>query len=506
MSRFLEIQEIKRRPDRKSGFLFLILLFLSSNIYSTIFLSEKFSELLFAPSFICDESEVFSNQKFLFETGGDYFNIVRMSVKDNTKEVKNMDIFKTSLFSRIGVVKEPFGLSLCYRYKKNGLSFYNEEYEGGLRNENYLNKILLNFWLAGENVEFQISGGMSGKNQFPEKYREDTFEYSQPLTSSLQSNQIIYGAILKIKKGSFKGEFKIAGEPLIAEIAQLGNVNSEEMKQFPFYLYRNSASFLFRYKSKEISITKSGVINKYSTDSLTAKDNVLPFYNDILSYTTNLDFKIRSAEAFFAYSILGLSSYGVSEYYTYFKIPDGTINRFKYSLGYNFKKVIKVSLIGENIIGDIPKIDIDFSPFSVWSIFYPKAYRFEDSHMKMSDFGGSINLNKKWKKINSTSIHLKGSYTQLDVSSRRSEKKIYVLIPVYVNETDLDIISLSGFTGYLSLSHNITLKKSRINLILSQWLPLWSEKNDTQSKSSNSSFKKSIIGGTNIALDYTFSF
>lgn len=501
-----EICKIKREPELKTGSLFLIILFFNISLYSNSFLSEKFTEILFTPSMITDESSDFLNKHFLFKTGGEYFNILRMSHEENDNIIENVDIYKGSLFSKIGIVKGPLGLSLNYSWSNNGFNFNNDEYAGGLKDENYLNKFLLSFWISGENVNFQISGGASGKNRFPQKYKDDSFQYNQPFTSAFQSNQIIYGAILKIKKGCIKSEFKITGEPLFSEIPQIGNVDSEEMKAFPFSLYRNKASFLLNIKSGDVNIVKSGSIDKYSVDSLVSAERNLPLYLDILSYKTNVNIFIKNIEALFAYNILGFNLFGASEYFTYFKMPEGKLNRFNYLLGYKFKRPIDVKFIGENIIGDIPKFDFDFSPFSVWSIFYPKAYRFEDSHIEVTDLGGNIKLSKKWRKVNSTSILLKGSYTKVTLNSIRSEKKIYVFIPVYTDETTLDIINMVGFTGFISLSHNISWKKNNINFKLSQWFPLWNDKNYSQSKKGKSNIKKSIIGGTNIALDYTFSF
>lgn len=488
------------------GFLFTYLLFLPFYTFGDLYLSDVITDLFISESIVMDKSDNSCLGRFYSNISYRYSNVLRSTTEKNDKEIGSADLFISNLSSDIGILKGPIGITVDYKFNKSSLDVLSDQYVGNFGEDNYLNKILASFHIWGKDVYFQISGGKAISECFPDEEIENALEYNQPLTTGLKSNQIVLGSYFKFNRKPFLFSVHLSAEPVFVENPEMGNINSEELKKFPFFLYRNSIGYEIGLKWKNVEILNSGDINKYSTDSISIEQGSLPFYSNLICYNNMITCKFKSIECLFSFDKLNFDIYGLSDYLKYLKFPEGELKRFKYLIGYNFNKSVKLKIIAENINGILPKGDLDFTPFSVWSIFYPKAYRFENSDFKFLDAGVYFEASKKWNNFNTTDLEFKGSFSQIELKTIRSEKKIYVLIPVYVDDTNLDLIDKYGFTGYLSLKHSLTLQKNKIGIGMSQWLPIWKNRNDIENSIGDSSISKKVFGGTQFMIDYSFKF
>lgn len=449
---------------------------------------------------------VFDTATFKLESDVNYLNTLRYEAKSDTQNV-NINISSIENSERIYLRKNSVKAIVDYSLSKRKFRYKDKNVEMYLSEKNAVHKVSGMLVLNNENIGIGIIGGLSGSTLFPdyESYKDNS--YVQPISSVLEDNRLILGITSAFKYKKLYGDFEIRGEPEYVDLISVKSLQSGGINNMPLCIYNNRISYTLGAKFKNVTIEKKGSLNYYSSDTLSSSSDTLPFNVDFLDYKSSLNLTFRSFRGEIKYNKVSGDFYGKSQYFTYLKAPDISIRNIQYKVGYSSKKRNSVYLFGEYLKGDLPQGDVDMSPFSSWSILYPMAYRIKNGEFKFNDIGLLGRLKKQWGKINSTSVLLRGSFSRCFAGGYSSEKKIFVLIPLYVNEKKHELINMYGFTGKLELSHTINIGKNELKLNYDQWIPLWNEvSKNVSDNGSNSKTEASVFGGMSLGFSYSFSF
>lgn len=241
-----------------------------------------------------------------------------------------------------------------------------------------------------------------------------------------------------------------------------------------------------------------------------ALSNCLPFISDWQTHHISVQGKLGSHAA----SIEALTSMGYLYGYEtaesnaprYLKWNDLFIKKVGSRYDFTFSTIFKLGVCGELFKSNSPEYGtVEFYPFSSWSIFKPVKYRFSDPLVEYKQVG--LTSNFQVGKTKNTHIGFDVDLHRLHQEVYREQRKIVVLVPIYVDKTKLEKLDHTLLTGKLAVSQKFQFKKVGLNLSMSQLIPFYvkdhRESESGGSSEEESSIDKKIFGGFNAALSLT---
>lgn len=282
-----------------------------------------------------------------------------------------------------------------------------------------------------------------------------------------------WGTAIKYYGDLIHGEISIYQGLLNASSIEI-ETSSGAYKNFPIEFNELSQTAKMGIHQKQKFITSSFRYRKIFGESIAQKLNSLPVIPAFIDYQIGLDSRFKSIYSEFKYTWgdASIEAYDSHEVRDRFLMADSLEYKDFYGLIKYDNDVFTVGLFGEIVkSGSTGKNYVDAYPLSAWTIFMPIAYRYKEGHFDYYTIGLEYSYLKKWNNKNKTLLGIKTSYIQVDFEYLSEEKKIVVVIPVYINDTrkryDPKII-----LSELEFKHSLQIKKAKLSLTLGQLIPV----------------------------------
>lgn len=491
--------------------------------------------LLFVGSIVEARSLGDELQHFLFQEdatyGADSSGVSLSSVLNLPLYSRKKDTIADSLHAvdinvvdnklRASYVRPLWGSQLSVVHRHKNLSFEThraEDVDAFVSSHNAL-QARVDLWMYTKYSELGLSVGRYFLGDSL-SFNHMSVEYDHPFTSFQANPKSSYALWWNTSVGPIKTEVLYDRTVPLYEPMHISK-SSGSFKNLPLIMFQNRFIVKGGLQVRDKEIFSYWERKKLDGEKVLL-DNGLPFLSEWLSYKIGLDAKMRRHSL----SLSALTSMG-----SLFGYEDDDANAPRYAIfddlylkrligDYRFRlsPLFTIGARGEMLKANTPEEKtgnteyygtIEFYPFSSWSLFKPVKYRFSKSLLNYNCSGISTRFYLGRQAKVRTTLGFDCDVHQARIKTIREQRKIVVLVPIYINETELEPLHLFAFSGDLIIKQEYQIKKALLTFSMKQLIPLYlNDKNSVESSSNDgpSVLDKKNFGGFNASLSLTLPF
>lgn len=426
----------------------------------------------------------------------------------------SIDVYSVQNFLDAAYCQEQWGVRLHvdHRYKIFGMENRVGSASDMFSTESNQLQARVDLWLnygePGNQVGLSLGRYFPGDSiSFPHM---STF-YEHPFTSFADNPKSSYAFWWNLRRGIFSTELVFDKTVPLFEPMHLSK-SSGSYKNLPLIQFQRRI-----FTKVGLASNKKSVSLWWERKSLTGErvelSNCLPFLSEWTSYKAGVEASYWE-HAFKASALTSMGAlYGYEDTKSnaprYLIYDDLFLKQLKGDYTYTFPKRLSLGVNGELFKGNSPdKGTVELYPFSSWSLFKPVKYRFSESLLKYNKVGltSKVSLGRKHETI----LGLDMDFHKAEMSFIREERKIVVLLPIYVDKTTVDPLHHYLLSGDIELEQIFHLGTVDLHLKASQLIPLYvkSFKDGEEGESDNKStgFDTRFFGGFNASVALTLPF
>jgi len=299
--------------------------------------------------------------------------------------------------------------------------------------------------------------------------------------------------------------------PVQSSATTLVNSNGSNFRTFPLSIIRHSAEAGVELQGNILyTSTLLGADYFEDADLLTVKNSMpqdvaLVNYHIVhkgtarLNFTDSLGWRASGSVA----GGWGASYNFDRDRFTFFEAEAVRFNSVAAEVGARLPGFVTAGGSHYMLEGSSPKGHLKLSALSAWSLFESLDYRYRDALLTYAETGLYVNRRFRGLKFECTP-QINVAYVKTEMTLNRSRKEIVVLLPVYGNETALEVFATPLLLVTPSVSFQARWGSVSINGSLHQILPVVSlQTNASKSEEGiapNPSQDNSITGGTVLSL------
>jgi hypothetical protein len=309
------------------------------------------------------------------------------------------------------------------------------------------------------------------------------------------------------------GSLRLFCGPVYNSMTTLYNRSTHSNRTFPITLISHQAQLQGGVRGAWGSISgQLGVVGTQQRD-LIESTNRMPVDINVAHYEAGVDAVVNTplGDSLFAYvKVARLGGWSASynfdrELFTFFKASPLWLSSAASEVGMQLTSTLEVGMFGEVLQGDIPEGFVKLSGFSNWSIFAPQDYKFSAAQASFYQGGGWAQLKRQFNAL-SVRGKIGASWFQTAASLSYRTKQVVVLLPVYLNPTDVQLWQERGFLIHPDITLTYACNPFIITAFVNQWIPLTlRNKGSAASESPPPSSappqsKERFIGGTHVGI------
>lgn len=474
-------------------------------------------------------------QRFLFQEDATYgaessgvslsseLNLLVYSRKEDTiaDSLHAADIYVVYNNLHASYVRPSWGTQLHVLHRHKNLSFETrrvDELDAFVSSYNGI-QARVDLWVY---TKFSEMGLSVGRNFLGDSLSFDhmSVEYQHPFTSFQANPKSSYALWWNMQLGPIVTEVLYDRTVPLYEPIHFSK-SSGSFKNLPLIMFQKRLLAKGGFRLRDWEVLLFWERKKLEGEKITL-DNGLPFLSEWLSYKTGLDARLKQHSV----SLSALTSLGSLYGYEdaddnaprYAIFDDLYLKRLDATYDFRLSPLFTVGARGEMLKAHTPEGDtkasafygtIELYPFSSWSLFKPVKYRFHKSHLTYNSAGFSTRFALGRERKVRTTLGFDCDLHKALIETVREERKIVVLVPIYVDEKELTPLHLFAATGDLVVKQEYQIKGALLTLSLKQLIPLYiNDKNRVESSSNDgpSVLDKKNFGGFNASLSLTIPF
>lgn len=294
--------------------------------------------------------------------------------------------------------------------------------------------------------------------------------------------------------------------PVHSSVSTFSKMDNSSFRNFPVTLIKRSAQIgITISKNSLLSTSAAGVSFFHNTDLIT-KENLMPQNIEFTSYSIETSGKMHTlmsdslfwkVNALIAGGLLRSFNFERNSF-TFFRADSLRIINISALTGVKMPWQIISGLSGAVSKIKCPSGYLKLSALSAWSLFEPMDYRLHDIDFSYNELRLFIKRKFRFRCLDITP-NVNFSYIKVLFEGSCSHKEIFVLLPVYVGEEQINISDLRIFL--LSPSLTITLHAGRADISISglQRVPFVLKTTQTDKDSSSDHKSALFTGGTSLS-------
>jgi len=431
--------------------------------------------------------------------------------RNNTKLKKIVGEAYNSKITWTHIVPE-YGVTASLRADGYYGNWTDRDNEGFLRFSQDLRDFNVCAWISRK----YLSGGfLAGKSFSGNIESEESFDNApqQVITGLNRDITFDYAVFLgaQYKNISLKGSISRFLNQAVSPMYRL--FSNSHFKTFP--LCAATKTYAVDLQTTRQHFSAGILINRkvFSTDTLVQSSNALPFAGELVSrelgaYGTLGKSRVLAWECMLDYT--GGYMKGTSGSFDYLKQEGIVMKSAEGALRCMLPCNFTCGIFGEYIDGETTEYGyFKADPFSSWNFLNPLGYRFHDASLHYYEAGLYAGKSFRIGKSNRFYADVSFSRTEGRLAVNREEKKIVILIPIYVNDTLLTLFDFEGFNLSCKIDHTLCFKKVSLNTAIRQRVPIWKDPHEKwggDTGTEDTSIQKKMHGGTEyrIRLEYVF--
>lgn len=241
--------------------------------------------------------------------------------------------------------------------------------------------------------------------------------------------------------------------------------------------------------------------------------NCLPFISDWTQYKIGAEAGAGDHELTFeAFTSMG-ACYGYEDEKPdaarYLIYDDLFMKQLRARYSFGLFEWLTLGAQGELFKGDSPDLGtVELYPFSSWSIFKPVKYRFSEAlfEYRKAGINSQFSLGKKHR----TTLGFDLDFHKAELQAVREQRKIVVLVPIYVDKTTINPVHHYLLSGDISVAQQFHLGKVLLELRVQQFIPFYvksfKESDEETSNDESTTFDTKFFGGLKSSIALTIPF
>jgi len=353
-------------------------------------------------------------------------------------------------------------------------------------------------WFRGRYLHAGVSLAANFGDNLDRSDEERDGDEWHPLTWLGTDTSINYALSAGVRHNGWRADYRCSRDLCAASVQRVEVLKTGNYRTFPAAVSLHSHEVHMAYTGERGEIDVEGALARSFVPNIVASKNSMSTEMEMLLRTLRM-----RAHIGFAVARLGLEARydfggGFVEGYDndlkYALLDSIEIDHAGGNLNASFDHGIDCSLFGDYLKAYGPFGRLDFGPFFSWSVFLPTVYRVRDVHFEGWEAGGLVSKRFELGRCNTVDLGLTFSRIQASCHYSYLKRIVLVLVPVYTDSTNVDLLDWRGFDASLRLGYTLRLGRVACTLAATQHVPI-EQSTDGRKSGSQSGERSTRVGG-----------
>ncbi len=299
---------------------------------------------------------------------------------------------------------------------------------------------------------------------------------SQPASWLALDSSLSYSLFVGGTVRGLSAQYRQSRQLLSACLPRIEVLGSGHFRTFPFTLSLGEHAAVVSCERAHWRVQLSGAVEQMSSSGSAQADNMLSTVTDWQFRVAEVSAEARAGKLGVGLEATVRSGGGYVEGYgkgvRYLVIDSADVlhvgGRVRLALPWRFR----AGLFGDYVKAESPIGSLNAAPFTAWSVFRPTVYRLKDLRARCAEAGGTLGRDFSTRRRSTFSCDLSVAHVSAKVAYSRLERRVVVLIPVYVDSTRVTLVDWEGIDLGIRLRHQIVFRRVAVAYWLNQHLPV----------------------------------